>query len=67
MRPVKWELYRKQENGEFKLISKFNKHTTVMQLEPGIYFAQAELGDVKRTRVFDTNNTFSNSVLIAMD
>lgn len=66
MREVNWILY-KLEDGKFIEIDTFKQHTSSLKLAPGIYRAEATLDGITRTRVIDTRNTKSNSVIIAMD
>lgn len=66
MREIDWTLY-KLENDTFVKINTFKQHTSSLKLPPGIYRAEATLDGITRTRVIDTRNTKSNSVIIAMD
>ncbi|MEB4589388.1 hypothetical protein VSS37_00195 [Candidatus Thiothrix sp. Deng01] len=67
MRPVKWQLYRIDKNGQSKLVEAFKRHSASLELEPGIYRAEAMLDNVNRSRTFDVRTVGDSNVIIAMD
>ncbi|MEZ5452787.1 MAG: hypothetical protein R3E93_08230 [Thiothrix sp.] len=66
MRPVQWQLYR-VKNGRSTLVQSFKRHSASLELEPGIYRAEAELDNVSRSRVFDISTVSNSNVIVAMD
>lgn len=66
MRPVKWSLYR-VENGKSIFVDSFKRHSASLELEPGVYRADAALDGVSRSRTFDIRTVSNSNVIIAMD
>ncbi len=67
MRPVKWSVYRLDNNHQETLVQSFERHSASIPLKPGRYRAQATFNNVSRTRIFDVSSNSSSKVVVAMD
>ncbi|MBU0654224.1 MAG: hypothetical protein KJ914_03725 [Gammaproteobacteria bacterium] len=67
MRPVRWTVYRLDNNNRPIPVTSFRRHSASIVLEPGRYRAEANLNNVNRSRVFDVSRRSSSSVVVAMD
>ncbi|HRJ53525.1 MAG TPA: hypothetical protein PLE99_12225 [Candidatus Thiothrix moscowensis] len=66
MRPVRWTLYRLENNSPV-WVDSFRRHSATIPLKPGRYRAEANLNNVNRSRVFDVSTRSNSSVVVAMD
>lgn len=67
MRPVRWTVYRLDNNNRPTAVTSFRRHSASITLPPGRYRAEANLDSVNRSRVFDVSTRTSNNVVVAMD
>ncbi len=67
MRPVKWSVYRLNNNQQATLVQSFERHSASIPLAPGRYRAEATFNNVSRTRVFDVGLKTNSRVVVAMD
>lgn len=66
MRPVKWQVYRIKD-GRSVLVESFKRHSASIELEPGVYRADAVLDSINRSRTFDVRTVSNSNVIVAMD